>query len=64
MKNKKNADRHTGTRENVWFPWKEHEAMLKGMAAIHEQNKSNFIRTAVRNLVDAINEEQSKKGAR
>ena len=61
MKDKKNADRHTGTRENVWFPWKEHEAMLKGMAAIHEPNKSNFIRTAVRNLVAAV---LAQKGAK
>lgn len=50
-------DRHLGTRENVWFPWEEHRAMLEAMAAIKETNKSNFIRTAVRYLVTTVNKE-------
>ena len=50
-------DRHLGNRENVWFPWSEHKAMLEAMTAIKETNKSNFIRTAVRYLVDTIKKE-------
>lgn len=52
----KSADRHTGTRENIWFPWEEHEKMLEGMKLIHEENKSNFIRSAVRSFVRNIKE--------
>lgn len=54
----KEPDRHTGTRENIWFPWEEHEQMLKGMNAIHETNKSNFIRSAVHNFVKSIEEQK------
>lgn len=46
---KKSSDRHVGRRENIWFPWEEHEAMLKSMDAQKARNKSNFIRTAVHN---------------
>lgn len=49
-------DRHRGVRENVWFPFDEHGEMLRGMEAIKETNKSNFIRTAVRYLVKTIKE--------
>ncbi len=50
----KEEDRHKGTRENIWFPWEEHEHMLQGMELIHETNKSNFIRSAVANFVAEI----------
>lgn len=50
-------DRHIGTRENIWFPWEEHRKMLDAMAAIKETNKSNFIRSAVRYLIETINKE-------
>jgi len=56
----KEKDRHKGTRENIWFPWKEHEALLKGAAAL-KANKSEFIRTAVRNLVEEV---ERKKGTK
>ena len=56
----KETDRHTGTRENVWFPWPEHEAMLKAMALLHETNKSNFIRSAVRSTIEEINKRKGK----
>ena len=46
----KETDRHTGRRENVWFPFKEHAAMLRAMDKIKETNKSVFIRSAVANL--------------
>ena len=56
----KQEDRHLGKRENIWFPFDEHEAMLRAMEALKEPNKSNFIRSAVRNFIDAMNEQ--KKG--
>ena len=55
----KQEDRHLGKRENIWFPFDEHAAMLKAMDALHEPNKSNFIRSAVRNFIEALDE---KKG--
>lgn len=50
----KEEDRHLGTRENVWFPYDEHERMLTAMSAIKETNKSNFIRSAVRNFAKEL----------
>ncbi len=59
----KEADRHIGTRENIWFPWEEHEAMLDAMALIKETNKSNFIRSAVANFAKAVRNKKSHKEA-
>lgn len=56
----KENDRHLGKRENIWFPFDEHAAMLKAMEELKEPNKSNFIRSAVRNFIKAYNTE--KKG--
>lgn len=56
-------DRHLGKRENIWFPFEEHAAMLAAMEAIRETNKSNFIRSAVRNFINALNEEARKNEA-
>ena len=56
----KEDDRHLGRRENIWFPFDEHDAMLKAMEALKEQNKSNFIRSAVRNFIDALNAQKGK----
>lgn len=50
----KEDDRHLGKRENVWFPFKEHQAMVEAMEILKEPNKSNFIRTAVHNFAKAI----------
>lgn len=61
----KEDDRHTGKRENIWFPIDEHTAMLRAMEQIKEPNKSNFIRSAVRNFIDALNDatqHSTKKG--
>jgi len=52
----KETDRHLGKRENVWFPFDEHEQMLAAMRSLHEKNKSVFIRSAVRNFINAIKE--------
>lgn len=54
------TDRHLGKRENIWFPFEEHAAMLKAMQELCEPNKSNFIRTAVRNFINALNEKKDK----
>lgn len=56
----KSEDRHTGTRENIWFPFSEHEAMLEAMKEIKESNKSNFIRSAVRNFIKALHEQKGR----
>ena len=58
----KHEDRHVGKRENIWFPIDEHDKMLEAMTALKETNKSVFIRTAVRNMIDALNERKNKKG--
>lgn len=56
----KEADRHVGRRENVWFPWCEHKFMCDAMNLINETNKSNFIRSAVRFLAKTIQEGSGK----
>ncbi|MDD6029807.1 MAG: hypothetical protein PUE68_03215 [Kiritimatiellae bacterium] len=56
----KSEDRHTGVRENLYFPYQEHQNMLEAMAIIHEPNKSNFIRSAVKSLAEYI--KQNQKG--
>lgn len=50
----KKDDRHVGRRENIWFPLEEHQAMVEAMEVLKETNKSNFIRSAVRNFAKAI----------
>lgn len=56
----KEEDRHLGRRENIWFPYDEHAAMLTAMEKLKEPNKSNFIRSAVRNFVNALNEKGNR----
>ena len=56
----KEDDRHVGKRETIWFPFDEHAAMLKAMEELKEQNKSNFIRSAVKNFINALNEQKGK----
>lgn len=60
----RNDDRHIGKRENIWFPLDEHEKMLTAMEALKETNKSTFIRTAVRNFINALDERNLKKGSK
>ena len=60
----KSEDRHLGKRENIWFPLDEHTRMLMAMESLKETNKSTFIRTAVRNFINALDERISKKGAK
>lgn len=56
----KEEDRHVGRRENIWFPYDEHAAMLAAMEKLKEPNKSNFIRSAVRNFINALNEKGNR----
>lgn len=57
----KSLDRHLGKRENVWFPFDEHAAMMTAMEAIKEKNKSVFIRSAVHNFIKALKEKGATK---
>lgn len=57
----KESDRHIGRRENIWFPLDEHRAMIRAMETIHEPNKSVFIRSAVRNFIEMLKEEEESK---
>lgn len=52
----KEQDRHTGKRENVWFPFEENQEMLEAMQIVGMENKSEFIRSAVRSFSKAIKE--------
>lgn len=57
--NRKTVDRHVGKRENIWFSPDEHAAMLEGMALSKENNKSLFIRSAVRKFLQGIKENKT-----
>ena len=60
----KEEDRHRGIRENIWFPYDEHAAMLQAMSDLKESNKSNFIRSAVKSFINALEEIQEKQESR
>lgn len=52
----KEQDRHIGKRENVWFPFEENQEMLEAMRIVGMENKSEYIRSAVRSFSKAIKE--------
>lgn len=54
VKKKKNEDRHIGRRVEFYIPLAEYTEMLEGMAAMHETNKSVFVRSAIRSFCDYI----------
>lgn len=54
-------DRHTGQRVDTWFPKEEHDEMLKAMQVLHMTNRSEFVRTAVKNFSAWIREEAAKE---
>lgn len=56
----KEEDRHRGIRENIWFPYEEHAAMLAAMEELKEPNKSNFIRSAVKSFIDEHNRQKGQ----
>lgn len=57
-KENKGRGRHLGRRVEFYIPDREFDAMQSGMAAIHETNKSVFIRSAIKSFCDYI----AKKG--
>lgn len=54
VKKKKNEDRHIGKRVEFYIPLAEYSEMLEGMAAMHETNKSVFVRSAIKSFCDFI----------
>lgn len=62
QKRKKNADRHVGKRVEFYIPEKEFDEMTAGMAAIHETNKSLFVRSAIKSFCDYL--KQRKESAK
>ena len=54
QRKKKNEDRHLGRRIEFYIPEKEFDAMTAGMAAIHETNKSVFVRSAIKSFCDYL----------
>ena len=61
-RNKKNEDRHLGKRVDFYLPEDEFDSMTEGMAAIHETNKSLFIRSAIKSFCDYL--KQKKENAK
>lgn len=56
----KKTDRHLGRRENIWFPYDEHRRMLTAMSELKIDNKSDFIRSAVRSFINAHDAQKGK----
>ena len=54
QRKKKNEDRHLGRRIEFYIPEKEFDEMTAGMAAIHETNKSVFVRSAIKSFCDYL----------
>ena len=59
---KKNEDRHLGKRIEFYIPEAEYDDMAAGMAAIHETNKSLFVRSAIKSFCDYL--KQKKENAK
>ena len=53
-KENKGRDRHLGRRMEFYIPDKEYDAMMAGMAAIRETNKSVFVRSAIKSFCDFL----------
>ena len=53
-------DRHTGRRIDTWYPEEEYDNILKAMQILHMKNRSELIRTAVRNFSTWIREKAAK----
>ena len=62
QRKKKNEDRHLGRRIEFYIPEKEFDEMTAGMAAIHETNKSVFVRSAIKSFCDYL--KQKKENAK
>lgn len=60
-KENKGRGRHLGRRVEFYIPDREFDAMQSGMAAIHETNKSVFIRSAIKSFCDYIKNKEPHK---
>ena len=59
-KENKGRGRHLGRRVEFYIPDDEYDAMQQGMAAIHETNKSVFVRSAIKSFCDYLKKRQEK----
>jgi len=59
-KENKGRDRHLGRRVEFYIPDKEFDDMMAGMAAIHETNKSVFVRSAIKSFCDFLKTKEEK----
>ena len=59
-KENKGRDRHLGRRVEFYIPDKEYDAMMAGMAAIRETNKSVFVRSAIKSFCDFQKSKEEK----
>lgn len=53
-KENKGRGRHLGRRVEFYIPDNEYNSMLEGMNAIHERNKSVFVRSAIKSFCDYL----------
>ena len=60
-KENKGRDRHLGRRVEFYIPDNEFDAMQAGMDAIHETNKSVFVRSAIKSFCDFLKSKEGKK---
>ena len=44
-------DRHKGIRIDTWFSFEEHDEMVKAMSDFRIDNRSDFIRSAVKSFI-------------
>ena len=59
-KENKGRGRHLGRRVEFYIPDPEFDAMQAGMAAMHETNKSVFVRSAIKSFCDFIKNKEKK----
>lgn len=59
-KQNKGRERHLGVRVEFYMPDKEFDNMCEGMAIIHEANKSQFVRSAVKSFCDYLKAKQKR----
>lgn len=59
-RSKRTGDRHTGIRVDMWFDGDEHQDMLDTMSELKMDNKSDFIRSAVRTFIEAYREQKAE----
>ena len=60
-KENKGRGRHLGTRVEFYIPDAELDDMMAGMSAIHETNKSVFIRSAIKSFCKFLEKKGKSK---